>query len=176
MSGHGKIFHIRRCPLRKGFTLVELICVIAVITIISIVAYPSYSHYISKDRLKLATQELIQNLKYAKTYAINHASSSVNVLFQSSDELKGYDNYRIYIPSGGSSMTLKQVKLPKGVWICTHSEGSTFSLDNKLVFRTTGNVLPYACTIALKDMDTGKKKYITLTIGFTRIMESSGPL
>lgn len=162
--------------MKKGFTMVELICVMGIILIVCGIAYPSFSYYLKRDRLRVGTRELIQNLKYAKTYAINHDSSSVNVIFQSSDELKGYDSYRIYIPSGGSSMTLKQIKLPKGVWICKHSEGSTFSLDRKLVFRTTGNVLPYACTIALKDEETGKKKYITLTIGFTRIMESSGPL
>lgn len=162
--------------MKKGFTLIEIICVIGIVLIVGGIAYPSYSLYLKRDRLRTGTQELVQNLKYAKTYAINHDSSSVNVIFQSSNELKGYDSYRIYIPSGGSSMTLKEVKLPRGVWICTHSEGSTFSLDRKLVFRTAGNVLPYACTIAIKDEDTGKKRYITLTIGFTRIMESSRPL
>lgn len=140
------------------------------------IAYPSYSHYLKKDRLSAAAFELIQNFKYAKTYAIYHDESSVNVLFQSSDINKGYDSYWLYIPSGGYSMTLKRVNLPKGVWICRRGEGSTFNIDDKIIFKPAGNVAPFACTIALKDMDTGKKKYITLTIGFTRIMESSGPI
>lgn len=161
--------------MKKGFTLLEVICTIALISIISLIAYPSFSHYLKKDRLKVVTEELIQNLKYAKTYAINHDASSVNLLFQSSDNRKGYNSYWIYMPSGGYNMTLKKVKLPKGVWICTHGEGSTFNIDDKIIFKPGGNVAPFACTIALKDIDTRKKKYITLTIGFTRIMESSGP-
>lgn len=73
-------------------------------------------------------------------------------------------------------MSLKKVNIPKGVLICTRGEGSTFNVDDKIIFKPAGNVAPFACTIALKDVDSGKKKYITLTIGFTRIMESSGPL
>lgn len=161
--------------MKKGFTLIELILVIFIISIVCIIAYPSFTYYLRKDRLKIATQELIQNLKYAKTYAINQDASSVNVLFQSSNKAKGYDNYWIYMPSGGYNMTLKMVKLPRGVWICNRGEGSTFNVDDKIIFKPAGNVAPFACTIALKDTDSGKKKYITLTIGFTRIMESSGP-
>lgn len=162
--------------MKKGFTLIELILVISIISILCAISYPSYVHYLRKDRLRIVTQELIQNLKYAKTYAINHDASSVNVLFQSSDEAKGYDNYWIYMPSGGYNMTLKKVDIPKGVWICRRGEGSTFNVDDKIIFKPAGNVAPFACTIAIKDTDTGKKKYITLTIGFTRIMESSGPI
>lgn len=162
--------------MKKGYTLIELILVLSIITILCAVIYPSYTHYLRKDRLKVVTQELIQNLKYAKTYAINHGDNFVNVLFQSSEETKGYDSYWIYMPSGGYNMTLKRVNIPKGVWICTRGEGSTFNYDNRIIFKPAGNVAPFACTIALKDSDTGKKKYITLTIGFTRIMESSGPI
>ncbi len=162
--------------MKKGFTLIEVICVIAVLSILFAISYPSYNHFLRKDRLKTATQELIENLKYAKTYAINHDASSVNVLFQSSDESKGYDSYWIYMPSGGYSMTLKRIYLPKGVWIGARGEGSTFNIDDKIIFKPAGNVAPFACTIALKDLDTGKKRFITLTIGFTRIMESSGPI
>jgi prepilin-type N-terminal cleavage/methylation domain-containing protein len=162
--------------LKKGFTLIEIICVLAVLSILCVISYPSFNHFLRKDRLNTTTQELIQNLKYAKTYAINHDASSVNVLFQSSDESKGYDNYWIYTPSGGYDMTLKRVYLPKSVWICTRGEGSTFNIDDKIIFKPAGNAAPFACTIVLKDLDTGKKKFITLTIGFTRIMESSGPI
>lgn len=161
--------------MKKGFTLVEIICVISILSILFAISYPSYNYFLRKDRLKVVTGELIENLKYAKTYAINHDGSNVNVLIESSDINKGYDSYWIYMPSEGYNMTLKKVYLPKGVWICKRGEGSTFNIDNKIVFRPAGNVAPFACTIALKDLDTGKKKFITLTIGFTRIMEVSGP-
>lgn len=139
--------------LKKAFTLIEVICVISILSIICAIAYPSYSYFLKKDRLKITTQELIQNLRYSKTYAINH-DSNVNVLFQTSNESKGYDSYWIYAPSGGYNMTLKQVSLPKRVWICIRGDGSTFNIDNRIIFRPAGNVAPFACTVALKDLDT----------------------
>lgn len=162
--------------MKKGFTLVELMCVISIILIMCGAAYPTIGSFLRKDRLKRATQELVVDLKYAKTYAISHHSSPVSILFEARAGGGGFDGYWIYLPSGGYSMTLKRVYLPKGVIICPRGDGTTINIDNKLYFKPGGNVAPFACTIALKDLDTGIKRYITLTIGFTRIMESSAAL
>jgi Tfp pilus assembly protein FimT len=129
------------------------------------IAYPSYGSFLRKDRLKLSTQKLIEDLKYAKMYAISHDSSTVNVLFQSNPgNTNGFNGYWIYIPSAVSNMTLKKVNLPNGVRICPRGEGTTFNTDNKILFKPAGNVAPFACTIALKDLETGEKRYIEFRV------------
>ena len=53
-------------PLRRGFTLVELVIALAVVAILSAVAYPSYTAHIAKGRRadgKQAMLELAQRME-----------------------------------------------------------------------------------------------------------------
>lgn len=151
--------------MKKGFTLVELICVISIMVIIGAISYPSVSAFLRADRLNTATDTLINDLRYAKMYAITN-NIDVKVLLNRLGASYEYDGYKIYL---GPTMTIKQVKFPLNVYV--DGIHSTFDTNGKMEFNTSGSVSPFACTIMLKDRETGKTSEITLTIGYTRIMK-----
>lgn len=157
--------------MKKGFTLIELIVVIGIISIILAISKPSVIAYIRRDRIAISTDKLINDLKYAKMYAMSNDDSSIYIRFYKAFGSYEYDSYAICDGNRLTNNILKKVKLPDGVRICARGDGSTFDITEKITFQSAGNVSPFACTIALKDLDTGEKTYITLTIGFTRIME-----
>lgn len=151
--------------MKKALTLIELMCTLAVLSITFLIAYPSMNYFMKKDNLRTSIDKLVNDLRYAKLYAMSDTRSSVQIFFEPKHE-DGYDGYLIIDANRMSNMKLKSVKLPKGIIIW---EGSTFS-DDKIAFGNKGNVIPHACTIVLRDVGTMKEKRITLTIDFSRIM------
>lgn len=151
--------------MKKGFTLPELICTIAIFGIAFLIAYPSLKYYIKKDNLRISADRLVNDLKYAKIYAMSNKRSGIQVLFNPQNK-NGYEGYTILNLNKMGNETLKVVKLPPGIVI---SRESTFENAN-ISFGRKGPVLPHACTIILRDKDTKKEKRVTLTIDFSRIM------
>lgn len=156
--------------MKKAFTLIEIICTLAVLSIILLIATPSISGFIRKDRLRTSTDMVVSDLRYAKMHAVSKGNSNAHVLFNKVSGEEDFNSYLVYSFNDGVQYTLKEVRLPDRVRICSNRDGSTFDTGGKLTFESQGSVSPYACTVALKDLDTGKKEYITLTIGYTRIM------
>lgn len=157
---------------RRGFTLIELVCVLGLIGIMSSIAYPSIRSLLKADRLKLSSKLLINDIRYAKMYAVAKGYKATTLVrFLRDDKSGTYIGYRILDTGNVNHEILKERYFYHGVII--DGDNSTFSSGNKvdtLEFFSNGSVEP-ACTIVLKDLDTGKSKKITLTIGFTRIME-----
>lgn len=151
--------------LKKGVTLVELICTIAVLSVIFLISYPFMKNYMKNNTLKISADRLVNDLRYAKIYAMADKRASVQILFNQKQE-DGYNGYLIIDGNRMKDMKLKEVKLPRGIIIW---KGSTFSED-KIAFGNKGNIVPHACTIVLRDVETMKEKRITLTIDFSRIM------
>lgn len=156
--------------MKKGFTLVELLCILGLISLILMIASPSLGAYMKRDRLRLATERLINDLRYAKMYAMSRGEVSI-VGFEKKQGELDFSSYRIFYKRNGIRTTLKRVILPESVVICRQGDDSSFDGSNEIGFDPLGIVLPRACTIALKDLKTGEKKTITLTIAFSRIME-----
>lgn len=156
--------------MKKAFTLMEVICTLAVISIVLLIASPSVISFVRKDRLRTTTDRLVSDIRYSKMYAVSKSESSVHMLFNNAEGSRDYDSYLIYSYNGTIQNNIKKVRLPDGVRVCSREEDGTLDISGKLSFSILGNVLPHACTIVLKDIDTGKKDYITLTIGYTRIM------
>lgn len=151
--------------MKKGFTLIELICTIGILGIVFSITYPSMKYYLTKDNLKISTDRLVNDLRYAKLYAMSNKRAGVKVFFKPQNGY-GYQGYTIVDSNKVGVMELKAVKFPLGVII---SRESTFENGN-ISFGRKGNVLPHACTIILRDIDTKKEKRVTLTIDFSRIM------
>ncbi|TDT61966.1 GspH/FimT family pseudopilin [Fonticella tunisiensis] len=154
--------------MKRGFTLIEILCVLAIVSIISAISYPDVKRILLKDRLDITASKLVNDLRYAKMHAVTQGTSSVSVIFLKENSSDDYNGYWIYKPSNLSSMELKKVYLTDEIYI-SRSE-STFSITNKIQFNTNGSISPHACSIVLKDRQTGKSIKITLTIGYTRIM------
>lgn len=160
------VLAVRRGTMKNGLTLVELMCAIALLSIIFLISYPSLTCLMRKDSLKISADRLVNDLRYAKVYAMSDRMSSMEIWFEPRNE-DGYEGYSLVDTYIGVNRRIKTVNLPKGVIIW---EGSTFS-NSKIAFGNLGNVSPHACTIVLRDVNTMKDKAITLTIGFSRIME-----
>lgn len=151
--------------MKKGITLIELIFTLAILSIILLISYPSMKYCMKSNNLKINADRLVNDLRYAKMYAMSDKRSSVQIFFEPKHE-DGYDGYLIIDANRMNNTKLKEVNLPKGIIICKES---TFSGD-KIAFGSKGNVVPHACTIVLRDVETMKEKRITLTIDFSRIM------
>ncbi len=54
----------------KGVTLVELLIVISIIGILAVVGFPEYGRFVAKSRVRRATNDLMQNMRLARTMAI----------------------------------------------------------------------------------------------------------
>jgi prepilin-type N-terminal cleavage/methylation domain-containing protein len=154
--------------LKKGFSLIEIVCVISIIGVVSSIAYPLLNIFIDKNKLNAASYMLVNDLRFAKMHAISKNSTAISVFFVEDEEKKNYNGYYIYDPTNYSAETLKKVRLSEGIVISKIE--STFE-QSKIKFQTNGSVSPHACSIVLRNFKTGQKSTITLTIGFTRIME-----
>jgi prepilin-type N-terminal cleavage/methylation domain-containing protein len=147
---------------KKGFTLIEIICVLAIISIIAGIHNLNLSAWSANLKLKIATRELINDLRFSKMYAASNYNSTIKLLF---------NGYKIYDVSRISGATIKDVKLKENIVIDgIHSTFYGISGGKYIEFHYNGSVSP-ACTIALKDTINNKLRYITLTIGYTRAME-----
>lgn len=158
--------------IRKGFTLIEVLCLIAIIGIISSIAYPSISLLVKEDRLKLSSKMLVNDIRYAKMYAVSKGyNATIKVRFIGNSNTGIYTGYIILNTANLTNSKLKEKYFYPGViidgWKSTFSSGSE---ENTIEFFSNGSVDP-ACTIVLKDKETGETQNITLTIGYTRIME-----
>lgn len=165
-SGVVMFFH-----MKKGYTIIELICVIAIIGIMAGLSYPSIKGLLSSERLNLSSKVLINDLRYAKMYAVSKNITSVYVKFTGDADKGIYSGYMIYYPNNMANPVLINKNFDDEIII--DGKNSTFGTANTsdiIEFKPDGSVYP-ACTIVIRDTDSGDSKKITLTIGYTRIME-----
>lgn len=155
--------------MKKGFTLIEIVCVIAISCIVMSICYPNIKNVMNDIKLNESSYLLVNDLRYSKMYAVYKNFGEVKVRFMSDGDSEKYNSYLIYCPAQVDKMKIKRVTLPKGIYVSKCD--STFS-DGIITFRNNGSVQP-ACTIILNDEDTGNKRKVTLTIGYTRIMEKN---
>lgn len=155
----------------KGITLIELICVIAIMGIVGSIMYPSLKDLESGNQLSLQTDIMVNDLRYAKMYAVSRNITSVYVRFTGNGSIDSYTGYKIYYPNNLVNVTLKVVTFYNRVIVDgLNSTFSTKSAKDLLEFYSSGNVYP-VCSIIMKDTETGRTKKITLTTDYTRIME-----
>lgn len=100
--------------------------------------------------------------------AINNGVYDVNVLFTIGKDGKNFDGYIIY-SSNINQVIIKERKFNNDIVIS--KKNSTIPVDAKIRFNVNGSISPHACTIALFDLGQNVTRKITLTIGYTRIME-----
>lgn len=157
--------------MKKGFSLIEIVCVLAMTCIMVSILTPVLSTFVKQNQLNTATDVLINDLRHAKMLALSRNQTVITVFFTLDEKNENYIEYYIYDTLNQGQKVIRRVKMPNRIVIS--KKDSTFSL-HKVTFTKHGGVTPNACTITLEDLDTGRKNKITLTIGFTRIMKVSG--
>jgi hypothetical protein len=107
-------------------------------------------------------------MQEAKMLAINSRINEVKVFFTLDEYKHDFNGYEIYI-GGQNGKVLKKRKLNNDYLISRVK--STIPENGIVIFKPDGNISPHACTISVYDKNTNKYRNITLTIGYTRIME-----
>jgi prepilin-type N-terminal cleavage/methylation domain-containing protein len=64
------MFDFKRVRDREGLTLIELLVAFAIIAIIAAIGVPEFGRFASKNRVRKATNDLLQNMRLARTMAI----------------------------------------------------------------------------------------------------------
>lgn len=142
--------------MKKGFTLIELICCISIITIISSIAlYLPVKKTMKNSAFRAASNELLFDLKNAKMRAIDHGWMKVRF---------NDDGYMIYELSKYDyrDNVIKIVKFENN--IIFDRVNSTVPVDQVIAFTQIGRISPYPCTVAICD-DAGNKALITIKVG-----------
>ncbi|MBZ4662425.1 MAG: hypothetical protein JG776_107 [Caloramator sp.] len=152
---------------KRGYTLIEIICTIAII-IISLSVINLDLDLFKKDILDSTIETIITDMQEAKMLAINSRINEVKVFFTLDEYKHDFNGYEIYI-GGQNGKVLKKRKLNNDYLISRVK--STIPENGIVIFKPDGNISPHACTISVYDKNTNKYRNITLTIGYTRIME-----
>lgn len=152
---------------KRGYTLIEIICTIAVI-LISLSIINLDLDLFKKDLLDSTIETIIADMQEAKMLAINSRINEVNVFFTLDEYQHDFNGYEIYI-GGQNGKVLKKTRLNNDYIISRVK--STIPANGIVIFKPNGSISPHACTISVYDKKSNKYRNITLTIGYTRIME-----
>lgn len=139
--------------MKKGYTLIELLCCLAIVTIISAICLPNIkmiNEYIKRRKFTAASNVLLQDLRYAKSFAVTHGRFT-KLIFND----KGYSMIC-------NTKKIKDVYFENSIHLDTAK--STLPTNHKLGFKSTGVAVPYGCTIAIID-DAGNSSSITIKVG-----------
>jgi prepilin-type N-terminal cleavage/methylation domain-containing protein len=150
--------------MKKGFTLLELLCCLFIISILVAFSIPSLSgmnSFRKKTNFEKTSQELLKDLRSARVRAMT--KGIVKIHFYD-------DGYILYDYSDLSSMIFKRVTYEDGIKFVRYR--STIPLDRELKLSETGTVSPYACSVVLEDSNgktcTLSIKVATFTIDFKK--------
>lgn len=136
--------HTLRLTVRapRGFTMIEMLVAVALVIIILAVAVPSFGDMISRQRVRSINAELMTDLQYARSEAIQR-SKKIVIRFGSNTTLTCYSVYTL-VPAGdcycnavpprctGTAVALKTQIVPKSSTVsltASSAQAAVFEID-----------------------------------------------
>jgi prepilin-type N-terminal cleavage/methylation domain-containing protein len=75
-----------------GFTLIEILLVVAIIGILALIMIPTFSSHEDEQKLTMATTELVDGLRYARSEAISSGNNHQVIINKAINEFKLIDS------------------------------------------------------------------------------------
>lgn len=135
----------------RGLTLVELIVTMVIVGVLLTLAVPSFSEAIARERLRGVNLQLVTDLKFARSEAIQRGEA-VRVDFRSSSSASCYAIYAINAggtcdclqgteqcvagENGVQVQLLKIVALPQAQGVSLTTEPSAININQERAFHT----------------------------------------
>lgn len=75
-----------------GFTLIEILIVVSIISILALIIIPTFSSHEDEQKLTMATAELVDGLRYARSEAISTGNNHQVIINKAINEFKLIDS------------------------------------------------------------------------------------
>lgn len=148
---HAAAVHSSGRCLQRGLTLVELIVTLVIVGVLLTLAVPSFSEAVARERLRGANAQLVTDLKFARSEAIQRGEA-VRVDFRSNPSASCYAIYAINAggtcdclqgteqcvagENGVQVELLKIVALPQGQGVSLTTQPSAIIINQERAFHT----------------------------------------
>ena len=160
--GTGPKFLGSEAPLKKGFSLLELIVVLMLVALAAGVVMPSFSRGWRGLELETSGRDLITRMRHARSQAI--AKQKVFRMIIQKEEDETLSDY--YIFANEFAQEIRKFDLPEGISV--HSEDEEFPL--RINFYANGRSSGALFTLKL---ETGRemKIWVDPITGFSRVLK-----
>lgn len=146
-------------PVRRGFTLIELMVTLVIAGILAAVAYPAYTSFVKRGRRADAVAVLTSVVQAQERYRSNHSAyaASLDDLGMNADRISKY--YTVAIEGVGTPPSLVSGYLVTASVISSSAQGSDTECT-KLAVKLAGAVLDYLGAAGTSDLSSTSKCWI----------------
>jgi type IV fimbrial biogenesis protein FimT len=140
----------------RGFTVIELMVTLAILAIMMGLGVPSFRAFISSQKIKTGTTELMTSLVLARSEAVKR---NANVTVTPSSSAAWNNGWTVTATVGGGTATLHSQEAITGITITTYTNATctTAGTVANIVYANTGRAAASTCYKFTADNTTSSK-------------------